>query len=156
MSTGEITAAQIAAVATVLREIIAVKDLADYTNQRSGGAVVTEVVAITNALSKRGIARFITLARLGASFNENNDTHIEGAVDCSMYWFYRHIKASATQAEAFLQSAKGLADELRGARRSVGVLSGRIEHDADNRELGDNFKNTFRQRNAELDDEEDD
>ena len=153
MPTGEITAAQISAVSTVLRLVIAPKDLADFTNQRKGGALVTEDTAITDAIAERGIAEFITWARLGATFNEKNPTHLNGAIKGSLYFFWYHMKGNMAIASDHLQAMKDLAGELRGMRRFTTVTSGRIENDTEERELGGSFKDTFRTR---LEEDEDD
>jgi hypothetical protein len=86
----------------------------------------------------------------GGGFNENNDIHLEAAVYGGLIKFFERCK-KFENARNLKQTLKELGDMIRGARRVVDAGSVRIAGDADDRELGDDFAETFMRKQGSED-----
>ncbi len=144
------TAAAIAAVAAKTRKQLTPKDIADYTNQNAGGALPTEDTDITLNMAESGIELADTYCGFGGNFNENNAQHLTVAVYGALIRFFEYCKRFEV-AEKYEKKMIKLAEIIRASRRYILGDSVQIEGDADDRELGDDFTQTFGNKTGDYD-----
>jgi len=144
------TVAQIAIVAAQLRKQLTPKDIADFTNQDAGGAVAVEITATTLNMAESGIKLADTYCGFGGKFNAYNDQHLTVAVYGAQIRFFEYCKRFEV-AEKYEKKLIKLGEIIRASRRYVLGDNVGIDADADDRELGETFTDTFMNKTGDYD-----